>query len=68
MKTLNPYNDPQIGLSICCNAPTNTIPPSLGEPEFVICSHCNTETERVWKPIFEKVAQGTYRKIKYEIK
>ena len=67
-ETYNPHNDPQVGLSTCCNAPTHTIPPCFGDPALTFCSHCNTYTEIVWKPMYEKVGKGIYRDIKYEIK
>ena len=57
----------QIALSKCCNAPTHIFPASLGEKSFPVCSHCNKETVRMWKPRFEKVDKGVYRRIVYKI-
>lgn len=68
MKTYNPHHNMQVGLSDCCNAPTNTIPPSLGDPALTFCSHCHTESKIVWKPMYEQVSKGHFRPIKYEIK
>ena len=67
MKTNNPHNKPETGLSVCCNAPTNTIPASMGEPSLTFCSHCKAETKIVWKPMFERISKGHYRKIYYEL-
>ena len=68
MKTYNPNSNPEVGLSTCCNAPTNTIPACFGDPQFTICSHCHTESEMVWKPMYEMISNGHYRKINYELK
>jgi len=63
----NPHTNPQIGLSICCNARPQIIPACFGDPELILCSNCNEFCEIVWQPIFEKVSKGTYRKIVYPI-
>ena len=57
----------QIALSKCCNAPTHIFPASLGEKSFPVCSHCNKETEIVYKPRFELISKGHWRRIKYTI-
>lgn len=67
MKPHNPYTDPHIGLSECCNAPTHTVPAGLGDPSFSFCSNCNTECKIIWKPMYEMIGKGHYRPIKYEI-
>lgn len=66
-KTYNPQEKYEVGLSDCCNAPTNTIPASMGDPAMAICSNCNKECKKVWKPMYYKVKDGVYRKIIYKI-
>lgn len=67
MKTYNPHTEPQIGLSECCNAKTTTIPPCFGDPAITICNHCNKGTKIIWKPLYEMISKGHYRKIDYKI-
>lgn len=68
IKTYNSYDNIRVGLSVCCNAPTHTVPASLGEPSFIFCANCSTQCERVWKPLYEEISKGHFRPIKYECK
>jgi hypothetical protein len=63
----NPHTNPQVGKSDCCNAQVKCVPGFFADPSFNFCTACNTECQIVWKPIFEKVGKGCYRKIIYEI-
>lgn len=67
MRTYNPHTKPHIGLSECCNANTTTIPACFGDPVIVICNHCNKETTQIWKPLYEEIAKGHFRKIEYAL-
>ena len=66
MHTEHPKNMMTV-LSNCCNAKTSTVPACFGEPTMSFCNCCNTQCELVWKPMYENVAKGTYRKIEYPI-
>ena len=57
-----------IGKSQCCDANTATIPACFGDPSITICTNCHTETTINWKPVYENVGQGTWRKIEYPVK
>ena len=64
----NPSTNPTVAKSKCCNADCGRAPASFGETSWVYCTNCNTQCEYEFKPIFEKISQGTYRKIIYSIK
>jgi len=57
----------QIALSKCCNAPVYTVIGGFSTEPFCLCKNCNKETETVWKPRFEKIEKGHYRRIVYKI-
>jgi hypothetical protein len=57
-----------IGKSQCCDANTAIIPACLGDPSMTICTNCCHETITNWKPVYENVGQGTWRKIEYPVK
>jgi hypothetical protein len=38
------------------------------EPDIVLCMHCRKECTRQWKPVWEQVSKGTYRRIEYNLK
>lgn len=63
----DPATNPEVGLSNCCNAPSRTIPPSFGDPSMALCSNCFQSCFRIWKPMFEMVQKGVYRRIEYAV-
>jgi hypothetical protein len=61
----NPNSKFKKCLSLCCAASINIIPACFGDPIIQLCSNCSSHCEAVPVSIWEKVGQGTYRKIKY---
>lgn len=61
-----------IGKTKCCGSKWTTIPACMGDPSFTMCVSCNKEinpkTDIEWKPMYENVGQGTWRKIDYNKK
>lgn len=55
----------QFSLSKCCNAKVLSIPACFGDPSITLCDKCMKDCERVWRPLYEKVGTGTYRRIEY---
>jgi hypothetical protein len=55
----------QIGSTDCCNGKWATIPACMGDPVMTICTTCHNHCTITWRPMYENVAPGTWRKIDY---
>lgn len=64
----NPNSGMSIGLSLCCAAKMQTVPPCLGDSTLYLCSECRNLTMPIFVQLWEKVGKGTHRKIVYDKK
>lgn len=63
----------QVVLSNCCNFSVTMFARTVEEvfnhvPPTCICDYCKKSCGFTLKPMYEKVSQGIFREIKYEIK
>lgn len=74
MAITNPHHNPTTYISRCCKCEITFVPSILGEridPSFVYCNNCKKEvsllTDCMLVPVYEKLANGIYRKIDYTV-